>query len=770
MQYKKLWIAMGLVMLISFTVLGTVGYKAINSGPPIPGKVISTDGRVLFTGETIRNGQNVWQSTGGQEVGTIWGHGAYVAPDWSADYLHRQSVIVLNRWARQRGFASDDLAPAEIRAALQGRLAELTRRNTYVPATDTLTLDADRAAAFDELAAYYADVYGNGRNEYAIPAGALSDATKQREMASFFFWTAWAASTNRPGSDVTYTQNWPHEELVGNRPTGGAIVWSVVSFILLLAGIGGMVWYFGSQDHRPAVGSTPRRDPLLGLNPTPSQKATVKYFFVVAALWVVQVALGAIVAHYGVEGGGFYGIPLAKYLPYSVARTWHLQIGIFWIATSWLATGLYVAPAVSGFEPKGQRLGVNLLFGAVVAVVVGSLAGEWLGIQQKLGNLWFWLGDQGYEYVDLGRLWQILLFVGLVFWLWLMWRGLKPALARHDENHSLLLLFLISSIAIPVFYAAGLMYGQRSPLITAEYWRWWVVHLWVEGFFEVFATVVIAFLLTRLKLLSVTTATRSVLFSTVVYLSGGIIGTFHHLYFTGAPNAVLAFGAVFSALEVVPLVLIGFEAWENIRLSRGTEKSPWISAYKWPIYFFVAVAFWNFVGAGLFGFMINPPVALYYVQGLNLTPVHGHTALFGVYGMLGLGLMLFCLRALRPGLAWKDRPLAIAFWSINIGLAAMVALSMLPLGLLQAWASVEVGTWYARSAEFMQTPMINTLRWMRMFGDTLFAFGALVLGWFVLGLITGHSFDRSAALKEGEYSTHRVEVEEVEEVEVGVGH
>jgi nitric oxide reductase subunit B len=770
MQYKKLWIAMGLVMVISFTVLGTVGYKAINSGPPIPGKVISTDGRVLFTGETIRNGQNVWQSTGGQEVGTIWGHGAYVAPDWSADYLHRQSVIVLNRWARQRGFASDDLAPAEIRAALQGRLAQLTRRNTYVLATDTLTLDADRAAAFDELAAYYADVYGNGRNEYAIPAGALSDATKQREMASFFFWTAWAASTNRPGSDVTYTQNWPHEELVGNRPTGGAIVWSVVSFILLLAGIGGMVWYFGSQDHRPAVGSTPPRDPLLGLNPTPSQKATVKYFFVVAALWVVQVALGAIVAHYGVEGGGFYGIPLAKYLPYSVARTWHLQIGIFWIATSWLATGLYVAPAVSGFEPKGQRLGVNLLFGAVVAVVVGSLAGEWLGIQQKLGNLWFWLGDQGYEYVDLGRLWQILLFVGLVFWLWLMWRGLKPALARHDENHSLLLLFLISSIAIPVFYAAGLMYGQRSPLITAEYWRWWVVHLWVEGFFEVFATVVIAFLLTRLKLLSVTTATRSVLFSTVVYLSGGIIGTFHHLYFTGAPNAVLAFGAVFSALEVVPLVLIGFEAWENIRLSRGTEKSPWISAYKWPIYFFVAVAFWNFVGAGLFGFMINPPVALYYVQGLNLTPVHGHTALFGVYGMLGLGLMLFCLRALRPGLAWKDRPLAIAFWSINIGLAAMVALSMLPLGLLQAWASVEVGTWYARSAEFMQTPMINTLRWMRMFGDTLFAFGALVLGWFVLGLITGHSFDRSAALKEGEYSTHRVEVEEVEEVEVGVGN
>jgi nitric oxide reductase subunit B len=759
MSYKKLWIAFALIMVISFGVLGGVGYKAINNAPPIPGKVVTTDGTLLFTGETIRDGQNVWQSTGGQEIGTIWGHGAYVAPDWSADFLHRQSEIVLNRWASQQGFSDYHFITAESRAGLQGRLTELTRHNTYDASSDTIVLDVDRAAAFEELASYYADVYGKGRDAYAIPAGALSDPAKQRQMATFFWWTAWAASTNRPGLDATYTQNWPHEELVGNRPTGGTIVWSVISFVLLPGGIGGMVWYFGSQEHRSSPDPMPRRDPLLGLQPTPSQKATVKYFFVVAALWVVQVALGAIAAHYGVEGGGFYGIPLGKWLPYSVTRTWHLQIGIFWIATSWLATGLYIVPAVSGAEPKGQRLGVNALFIAVVAVVVGSLAGEWLGIQQKLGNLWFWFGSQGYEYVDLGRVWQILLFVGLTFWLWLMWRGLKPALARRDENHSLLMLFLISSIAIPLFYAAGLMYGQRSPLVTAEYWRWWVVHLWVEGFFEVFATVVIAFLLTRLKLLSISTATRGVLFSTVVYLSGGIIGTFHHLYFTGTPNAVLALGAIFSALEVVPLVLIGFEAWENIRLSRGTADNPWISAYKWPIYFFVAVAFWNFVGAGLFGFMINPPIALYYVQGLNLTPVHGHTALFGVYGMLGLGLMLFCLRALRPGLLWKDRPLAIAFWSINIGLAAMVLLSTLPIGLAQAWASVEIGTWYARSSEFLHTPTLTWLRWMRMFGDTIFAFGAIVLGWFVLGLVTGHSFDRGArVLEEGEYTPHEPEL------------
>ena len=749
MGYKKLWIALGLVLTVSFAVLGGVGIKVLRSAPPIPSQVVTPDGRVVFEGTDIQDGQGAWQSIGGQEVGTIWGHGSYVAPDWTADWLHRESMFILNRWAAQLGAANYAALGAEQQAALGARLKLLMRTNTYDAATGRITLDPIRAAAFDDLDRYFSGVFRDGRTEYAIPRGALSDPVKLRKMSTFFWWTSWAASTNRQGSDASYTQNWPHEPLIGNEPTSGTLVWSIVSFVLLLAGVGGMVWYFASQPRTVAEGLLPQLDPLLGLKPTPSQRATVKYFFVVAALWVVQVGLGALTAHYGVEGSGFYGIPLDRWLPYSVVRTWHLQIGLFWIATSWLATGLYVAPAVSGAEPKGQRLGVNLLFGALLIVVVGSLAGEWMSIEHKLGNLWFWFGTQGYEYVDLGRFWQILLFIGLSFWLWLMWRALKPAIAKHDENHALLLMFLLSSVAIPLFYAAGLMYGERSNLVTAEYWRWWVVHLWVEGFFEVFATVVIAFLLTRLKLLSVTTATRAVMFSTAVFLSGGIIGTFHHLYFAGTPNVVLGLGAVFSAMEVVPLVLIGFEAWENIRLARSRQQHVWVAAYKWPIYFFVAVAFWNFVGAGLFGFLINPPIALYYMQGLNTTPVHAHTALFGVYGMLGLGLTLFCLRALRPGRAWKDRPLALSFWCINIGLALMVLLSMLPIGLAQTWASVQYGTWYARSAEFLHSGHLNDLRWMRMIGDTIFGVGAVVLGWFILGLATGHSYAEQGYVEEG---------------------
>jgi nitric oxide reductase subunit B len=151
------------------------------------------------------------------------------------------------------------------------------------------------------------------------------------------------------------------------------------------------------------------------------------------------------------------------------------------------------------------------------------------------------------------------------------------------------------------------------------------------------------------------------------------------------------------------------------------------------------VAFWNLVGASVFGFLINPPLALYYMQGLNLTPLHGHTALFGVYGMLGIGLMLFCLKGLARNADWKEGNLKFAFWSINIGLALMVLLSLLPVGIAQAIASVDRGMWYARSAEFMQQDYLQVLRWMRAIGDTVFAAGIVALAWFVLGLKMGWS-------------------------------
>jgi nitric oxide reductase subunit B len=749
-RYRRLWIGLTVVILGSFLILGLCGVELYRKAPPIPDRVVTTDGTVLFTADQIRDGQNVWQSIGGQEVGTVWGYGAYVAPDWTADWLHREATSLLDRWANER-FSKPyaDLDP-EQQAGLREHLKTELRTNTHDEKTGDLVISADRAAAIATTGQHYAGLFGDApelqklREAYAIPPKSIKDPNRQTMMNAFFFWASWSCATNRPGADISYTNNWPSEPLVDNHPSSAIVMWSCASVVMLLAGVGTLAWYMAIQRHKgEEPHEIPHEDPLQILRPSPSMKATLKYFWVVAALIVAQVVLGAITAHYGVEGLSFFGFPLSNWLPYAVTRTWHTQLGIFWIATAWLATGLYVAPAVGGYEPKFQRAGVNFLFVCLLIIVVGSMTGQWLGVQQRLGLVTnFWFGHQGYEYVDLGRFWQLFLFVGLFVWLALMGRAMWPAFRKRDESRHLLGLFFLSSCAIASFYGAGLMWGRHTHLAIAEYWRWWVVHLWVEGFFEVFATAVIGFIFTRMGLLKTRSAAAATLLATSIFLSGGIVGTMHHLYFTGTTTPILAFGAVFSAMEIVPLTLIGFEAYENLTLTRAR---PWIAAYKWPIYFFVAVAFWNLVGAGLFGFLINPPVALYYMQGLNTTPVHGHTALFGVYGMLGIGLMLFCLRGLHNNADWNTKSLKLAFWAMNIGLAAMVLLSLLPIGIAQAVASIDHGMWYARSAEFMQQPYLQVFRWLRAVGDSLFAGGIVALGWFILGLKTGWSIRKGAS-------------------------
>ena len=738
---KRLWFVLAIMMLVSFGWLGLIGREIYHQAPPMPAQVVAEDGTVLYTREDIDTGRMVWQSAGGMQLGSIWGHGAYLAPDWSADWLHREATGLLERRSQAEFGASFDVIDKYDQAALRARLQDELRANRYDAESGVLTVSNDRATVIREVAAHYSDLFGDAsaldvlREQYAIPDGAVPDAARRQAMTGFFFWTAWAATTERPGQEITYTSNWPFEPLVGNAPTTGTTVWSIASILLLIFGVGALVWYYAvARAHEPHP-QIPASDPLLDLRPTPSMRATGKYFATVIALFLAQIGLGTLTAHYAVEGHEFFGLPLAEILPYAVTRTWHTQLAVFWIATAWLATGLYIAPAISGHEPRFQRLGVNLLFGALLLVVVGSMVGEWLAVQQVIDLPYnFWFGHQGYEYVDLGRFWQILLFAGLMIWLALVGRALWPALRAPSESRPLLVILFLSTVAIGLFYGAGLTWGQHTHLSVIEYWRWWVVHLWVEGFFEVFATAVIALLFVRLGLARAGVANGAVLFATIVFLLGGILGTLHHLYWTGTPTSVIAVGAVFSALEVVPLALLGIEGYENYRLSKS---APWVTAYRWPILFFVGVAFWNLLGAGVFGFMINPPISLYYIQGLNTTAVHAHSALFGVYGLLGIGLMLFCLRGLGARQAWNDGLLKTSFWLLNGGLAAMVFISLLPLGTLQAWAAVTHGLWYARSADFMHQPVIEWLVWLRVPGDVIFASGGVVLAWFAFKLWRG---------------------------------
>jgi len=740
-KLKLTAIALIAVLIASFTVLLSIGSDIYREKPPIPTAFIATNGQTLFSKDDVEQGQLVWRSMGGHQLGSIWGHGSYVAPDWTADWLHREAAAWLNLTAQERFKQDFDSLSSERKAGLEQLLREDIRHNTVViNADDTtqVTLSKTRILAIEEISQHYLSLFGDDpklstlREQYAMKEGTVKSLAHREQLNAFLFWGAWAAITERPGLDYTYTNNWPFDPQLGNTPTSSNIVWSILSIVTLIAGIGGLVWYHASGKHEP-LPEPAAQDPLFFKKPTPSQKAVGKYFVTAIGLFLLQIFLGGITAHYAVEGQEFYGLPLAEILPYSVTRTWHTQLAVFWIATTWLGTGLYIASALSGHEPKYQRLGVNVLWAALVVVVLGSMAGEWAGVQQYFDlDMNFLFGHQGYEYIDLGRVWQILLLGGLLIWLGLVTAAIRPALKNQGEMGPVIWVLYSSCIAIGLFYGAGLFMGKHTNLAIAEYWRWWVVHLWVEGFFETFATSVIALMLVRLGLIRTRSANAAVLFTTLIFLTGGLIGTLHHLYFTGAPTSVVAWGAIFSALEVVPLAIIGYEAVESYRMRQA---APWMIRYKWAIMFFVATAFWNLVGAGVLGFLINPPIALYFIQGLNTTATHAHAAFMGVYGMLGIGLMLFCTRGLTGQMQWNEKLLKGAFWSLNIGLAAMVFMSLLPVGITQFFAVIENGYWFARSPEVIHSPLVETLVWMRVPGDVVFGIGGLFMGLFFFDII-----------------------------------
>jgi len=590
-------------------------------------------------------------------------------------------------------------------------------------------------SAFDSLKGHYGAYFGSPTTKYGLIPNAITDSAEIHDLTAFFAWTAWASSAERPGHDYSYTNNWPSEPLVDNVPTADIIVWSGLSLVALMAATGVLFGLYGRWSRQMGWQHGEETPALAFRQPgdvevTPAQSATAWFFFVVAILFMGQALLGAAVEHYRADLTSFFGMDLAQILPFNLARTWHVQLSLLWTAASFLAAGIFLAPYISGREPKRQHWLAYGLLGALAVVIAGSFVGEAMsifGVEAVEGSP-FW--DQQWEYLDLPKVWQGMLVVGLFLWITIIYRGIRARL-KAEHRFNLPWLFFYSGLAIPAFYAVGMLAGTRTQLTVAEFWRFWVVHLWVEDFLELFTTVMVATIFVLLGVVAMRTALIVVYLDIILYSVGGVVGTMHHLYFSGTPAVTMAMGGFFSAAEVIPLTLLTVEAWNFMRLGarRGIDHMPGFP-HRWAVLFLVAVGFWNFLGAGVFGFLINLPIVSYYEIGTALTANHGHTAMMGVYGMLAAGLAVFCLRYLLPQERWSERAVKVSFWSLNIGLLWMSLASMFPLGVLQLFRSVNVGYWDARSLDYLGNSTNVLLEWFRMPGDLLFIFGgALPLVW-----------------------------------------
>jgi len=517
--------------------------------------------------------------------------------------------------------------------------------------------------------------------------------------------------------------------LVGNQATADALVWSVLSLLALLGGTGLLLGAFGKWNF---LGWHGREDQRLSFRPpndvalTPAQRSCAWFFLVMAALALMQALLGGATEHYRADITNFFGFDLARILPYNIARTWHVQLSLLWVSTSFLAAGIFLVPVITNKEPRRQHwLSYGLLF-ALAFVVFGSMAGEYAGIHGWIQQAWSWFGNQGFEYLDLGRFFQVLLSLGLLFWAILIFRGLRSRLSTEPAGN-MPWLFFFSALSIPAFYAVGLLVRTNSHFTTTDFWRFWVVHLWVEDFLELFTTVMVAYMFVLLGVVHERVALKVIYLDIILYSAGGMVGTMHHFYFSGGPAMHMAMGAFFSAAEVIPLTFLTLEAWSFLQLGtqqHSASRTPF--PHFWAVMFLAAVGFWNFLGAGVFGFLINLPIVSYYEIGTALTANHGHASMMGVYGMMAVGLALFCLRYIIPEERWSDRAAKISFWSLNLGLAWMVFATLFPLGVLQLYHSVSVGYFDARSLNYLTNRTNALLEWLRLPGDAVFIVGGVL--------------------------------------------
>lgn len=706
------------------------GLKTFQDVPPYPGKIVTASGDVLADRGTIFAGQAVFQRYGLMDLGSVWGHGTYRGTEFTAATLHQIGEEMRNFYADQEGTTYEALS-SEQKAAIDRRVIDEIKTNNYDAATDTLTFSAAQAYAFGQVTAHYDQAFSVGQKEANIIPNMIKSQEDRINLGKFFYWTAWASGTIRPGTTMTYTNNWPPDESVGNTLAPSAALWTLVSIIAFLAFLATMIVVFhvcGFHGKEEGERDATAADRLANAPVTKSQLKAVKYFVVVAALFLVQTLFGGLMAHYTVHPGEFYVDGVANAIPYNWAKSWHLQLPIFWIALSWMGATIYLAPILGRREPKLQGLLVDVLFVAALVVAVGSLVGEVLGIKGMLGNMWFWLGHQGWEYLELGRLWQILLFVGLGLWLVIVLRGMAPTFARGKDRWGLPHFLAYSGLAVVGFFSFGLFYNPNTHLTIADFWRWWVVHTWVEGAFEFFAVAAIAMATVILGLAKMKDALRAAYLVAALALASGIIGVGHHYYWFGAPSFWFALGGVISALEPVPILLLLGKSWQEYRsIKQAGRHFP----YTWPLMFITASGVWAFIGAGLFGFLITTPMVNYYEHSTYLTLNHGHTALFGTYGMLAIGLMLFSLRGMTKARGWKNGLFAISWFGTNIGLALMAFGTLLPVGLKQFVDSFQNGLWHARSPEFYADPVVKFLGQVRIVPDTII----IVLG--VLPLMLG---------------------------------
>ncbi|NOT90074.1 nitric-oxide reductase large subunit [Ferruginibacter sp.] len=738
---KNWWLPLLVIFIISIAGVTMIGVHTYTEAPPIP-SYVSSKNETVFSKEDVLDGQAVFQKYALMEYGSMFGDGANRGPDYTAEALHYVSQYMDDYYqSKLKAEANSDLLKKGIIEQIKVEI----KNNHYSKEKNSVTLSDAQVFAVAELVKYYNQKFTNSSSPGAFkPSGYITDANEIKSLTAFFFWGSWVCGVERPGEHYSYTHNWPYDPSAGNTPSAAIILWSIIGSLGLIFGLGIVLYYHGKLDKLDDDVYTKKAEPFMTrgdiekFQPDAIQRSTYKFFYVAIVLFAVQVLAGILTVHDFVGLINFFGFNISGALPITVTRSWHVQLSILWISACWIGASFFMMSLVSPNQSKKQVTLINTIFWLTVILVAGSFAGMLLGPKGVFGKYWYWFGHQGWEYVELGKLWQIIFGVIFIIWATTIYRGIKPVM-KLKQPWALPNWLVYTTFSIILLLISGFIATPKTNFVIADFWRWMVVHMWAEAFFEVFTTVLIGYFMVVMGLVSRQAVIRVIYLATLLFLGSGLLGISHNFYWNAKPVGTMALGSVFSTLQVIPLVLLTLEAWRFSKLPKLLETNNLVNGdlnkrfgFSEVFLFLVAVNFWNFFGAGVLGFIINLPIANYYEHGTYLTVNHGHAALMGVYGNLAVAAVLFCCQLLFKADWWKPKLIKTVFWSINIGLLLMVLLDLFPAGIYQFKTVTEQGLWYARSSTFIESNGFQTLTWMRIIGGSIFTVGGVIpLVWFV---------------------------------------
>jgi len=690
--------------------------------PPIAKEVKSQSGEVLYTYDDVVEGKGYFQEFDLMDWGTMLGMGAYMGPDFTTNFFHHRAEFLYDYYGKEMfGKPAAELSDIE-RGAVKERVKEDFHKQTKLLESGVTYTDAS-AAAYKANVKSLTKMLVEGDPERAFPGGVIRE-NEAVKIAAFVDWSQMVASSIRPGTEGkvgeerTWSNNWPHEPLVDQDTSYNNHIVSLWEFLLLWTLT--ILVIFLSYEYLFKKDAKEELAPALKVTKMfKSQKKLLKYIPIVSLLFVVQMFLGAYLAH-------LYADPTQDFifsqsiLPFNVLRSIHTQLAILWVAVGWLVGGLLIAPWVAGKDHKFPWL-VDVLWLALLVVAVGSIVGLYMGATGQMRDTWFWLGNEGRELLNLGRVWDIGLVIGLVFWFLLI----VSLIRKSATNNPLVGTIIWSAFAIATLYIAGMMPIHKvMPNFTVDdYYRWWVIHLWVELTFELFAAGVIAFMTVSLGLISQKTAERVMFFELFLIMMSGTLGVGHHYFWQGLDEYWIAIGGIFSALEPLPLALMIVEAWKNQRdhKAEGIENK-----FSTPFMWIAGSAVLNWIGAGFFGMVINTPTISYYSHGTYLIMPHGHTALLGAFGYISIAFLYMTSRAnaMANGWVWNDKWSKIGFWLLTIGVL-IFAIPTLMIGLEQTKVAAEMGYYYTRIHSALD--VVQGWMWFRILPDTLMLLGGITI-------------------------------------------